>query len=158
MVGVIVNNNGVAVPIPIVDIGVIVRSHAEVSAIEPKALAVPALQVEDVAGSETECKSAVFKRTIDVEALVMPFPIVMPDPLAVRVDVRSVGVVLPVAKVALGRFAVPLRDWGNPLGLRGRTRGCWPMRRYVAAAELAAVLFLFVPAASLLPIRRNEQG
>jgi hypothetical protein len=32
------------------------------------------------------------------------------------------------------------------------------MRRYVAAAELAAVLFLLVPAASLLPIRRNEQG
>ena len=62
-----------------------------------------------------------------------------------------------LAKVALGRFAVPLRDWGNPLGLRGRTRGRWTTGRYVAAAELAAVLLLFVPAASLLPIRRNEQ-
>jgi hypothetical protein len=158
MIGVIVNNNRIGSPIPVVDIWVIVRSHAEVSAIEPKTLAVPALQVEDVAGSETECKSAVFKRTINVEALVMRFPIVMPDPLAVRVDVRSVGVILPVAKVALGRFAVPLRDWGNPLGLRGRTRGRWTTGRYVAAAELAAVLFLFVPAAPLLRICWNEKG
>jgi hypothetical protein len=158
MIGVIVNNNGIGGPIPVVDIWIIVRSHAKVSTIEPKPLTVPALQVEYVAGSETKCKAAVFKRTINVEALVMPLAIVMPDPLAVRVDMRSVGVVRPIAKVALGRFAVPLRDWGNPLGLRGRTRGTWPMRRYVAAAELATVLFLFVPAASFLPIRRNEQG
>src|ERR1700680_479361 len=103
MVGVIVNNNRIAVPVPVVDVGIIVRSHAEVSAIEPKALAVPTLQVEDVAGSETECKTAVFKRTINVEALVIPPTIVMPDPLAVVMDVRSVGVAGHVAKVALGR-------------------------------------------------------
>jgi hypothetical protein len=158
MVRVIIDNDRIGGPIPVVDISVIVRSHTEVSAIEPKALAIPALQVEDVAGSETECKTAVFKWTINVEALVMPLTIIMPDPLAVRVDVRSVGVVRPVAKVALRSLAVSLRDWGNPLGLRGRARGCWPMWRYVAAAELAAVLLLFMPAASLLPIRRNEQG
>ena len=95
MVRILVNHNGIGIPKPIADIGVIEWSHAEVVTAEPEALAVAPLKMEDMTRSNAQAKAAVFEGTIEVEARVITSG-VMPDPLSVIVDVGSVWMAGPV--------------------------------------------------------------
>lgn len=122
MVWILVNHDRIGGPNPVVDIRVIERGDAEVSATEPEALAGAPLQMEDVTGSKTECKAAVFERMIEAETAVIRWIVFVPDPLAVRVDMRSIGVARHVPKFMVGSFALPLG--GCAFLWRGRASAC----------------------------------
>jgi len=78
------------------------------------------------------------------------------DPLAVRVDVRGTGVAWHIPKFMMGSAMFLWRS--GALGMRGLARGRGPMRRYVAAAHMAAMLLLFVASASFLSVNWNHQS
>ena len=107
MVGILVNHNRIGGPKSVADIRIIERGNTEVRATEPETLAVAPLQVEYVTGSKTERKAAVFERPIEMETAVIRRIVFVPDPLAVRVDMRSIGMARHVPKLMLGSLALP---------------------------------------------------
>src|SRR5215469_975720 len=97
MVGVVVDHDVIVVPIPVVNVGDIKGSDAEIVAAEPKAGRPPASQPPHEARPETALEVAVFPRMIQVEAGVVR-PFIVSDPFAVLVDMRGLGMSLLIAK------------------------------------------------------------
>lgn len=82
VVGVVVDYNLIAGPIPIGYDGVVVRENAPVEIVEPEALAISSLKVEDVFGTEACGKAAMRPGVIQVEAGIVAAAVVA-DPLIV---------------------------------------------------------------------------
>jgi hypothetical protein len=90
VVGVVIDHNLIATPIPVVAIGKVKRRDPEVEAAEPKAIGAASGDAPDMASSEAAGESAMLKGLIEVEVGI-PSSGVVPDPLAVMVNVRSLG-------------------------------------------------------------------
>ena len=61
MVRVVIDHNLIGVPEPVGDIVIIERRHGKIETAEPEALAIAALQMEDMTGTESACKAAMFE-------------------------------------------------------------------------------------------------
>ena len=141
MIGIVVDDDRIGIPQPVVHIPVLERSDAEISTVEPEALAIAALQMENVAGSETEGESAMLVWTVQMKAPIVRREILVTHPLAVRMDVRSVGVPVAIAKITLlavtpllRSVAVTLRSLAPSVrglfrSLRGGALGLWRWAR-----------------------------
>lgn len=97
MIWIVVDDNVIIVPIPVVDITDIKGSDAEVVSAEPEARRTSAPETPYEARSETALEVAVLPRMIQMEPGVV-WPPVMPHPFAVLVDVRCLGMSLLIAK------------------------------------------------------------
>src|SRR5260370_795808 len=102
VVGIFVDDDGIAVPIPVVGVVVIVGSYAEIEAAEPKALAISSAKVIDVAAAKAAGEAAVFPGMIEMIVRVAATGI-MADPSGL---VKQF--VTPL------RQASPRQDFGGP--------------------------------------------
>src|SRR5437660_1040514 len=66
VVGIFVNDNGIPVPIPIVNVAVVVGGDVEEEAAEPEALAISAAQMVHMAAAKAAGKAAVLPRMVNV--------------------------------------------------------------------------------------------
>jgi len=108
VVGIFVDDDGIAVPIPVVGVVVVVGSYAEIEAAEPKALAVSSANVIDVAAAKAAGEAAVFPGMIEMIVRVAATGIVA-DPSAIVVDVRRIRMTLPIAEGASVVLRVGIR-------------------------------------------------
>lgn len=115
MVRVFVDNDVVAVPEPVVAEADVVGGDAEVEAAEPEAIGATAAEMPDVATAEAAGEAAVFPGVVEMVMGVVATR-VMADPLAVRVDVRRVG---------MSRLVVEVRIFRRGMRSLNRT---WTMR------------------------------
>ncbi len=99
VVGIVVDNDGIAVPVPVIGVVVIVGSYAEVEAAEPKALAVPSAQMVLMAAAKAAGEAAVFPGMIQVIVRVAAAGIVA-NPIVIVVDVRGVRMIGPITEGA----------------------------------------------------------
>src|SRR5437868_1077359 len=158
MVRVFVNDDRVRRPVPVGHVGIVERSHLEVSVVKPESLAVTSLQVKNMARSKTEREAAVFERVIYMEPAVVRPVAIMSDPLPVGVDVRSLGMARDITILTLGSFAFPFARLrrGRAFPLLHRRRA---VRWNVASTDTSVLfLFVFVPAAPILTVSWNQQG
>lgn len=156
VIGILVDDDLVGVPEPIVAVIEVRGRDGEIKAAEPEALAIAAGDAPDVAAAEAAVEVAVLPRMIEMETGVIAAGIVA-DPLAVGVDVRSFRMPLPVGVVAtlrllmLGLLMLRLLMlvglagdvvMFDGLGLRTRIGlGRWrAVTRNVAAADVALVV------------------
>lgn len=75
IVGILVNGDRIAIPVPIRDVGPIRLDHLEIVTVEPESVTIPALDMEDVTRAEPEPKLTVGKRMIDVRNMLMLNPL-----------------------------------------------------------------------------------
>ena len=68
-----------------------------------------------MAGSEAECKPPMFIRVVEMKAAVVPWIVFVTDPLAIRVNMRSMGVAFHIAKSTL-IVTLPFVSLPVPLG------------------------------------------
>jgi hypothetical protein len=92
VVGIVVDHDLVAVPIPIVAVGIVIRCDAEIEAAEPEALAIAAGDVPDVTAANAAGETAMLPGTIEMIVGIIAAGIVA-DPRVVVVNVRSVGMI-----------------------------------------------------------------
>src|SRR5260370_33799698 len=85
MVGIVVDHDGIGIPEPIGNVRIIELANGEIVSVEPESLAVAALKMKNVAGSESTRKAPVFKGTFHAEALVIAVEVV-PHPIAITMD------------------------------------------------------------------------
>jgi hypothetical protein len=109
VVGIVIDDDGIAVPVPVIGVVVIVGSYAEIEAAEPEALAVSTSQVILMAAAKAAGKAAVFPGMIEVIARVTATGIVT-DPVVIAVDVRRVRMIGPIAKGATVVLIVAVRS------------------------------------------------
>jgi hypothetical protein len=91
VVGVLVDDDLVTAPQPIVAEGIVVWCDAEVESAEPETLSSPAFEPEDVVAAETAGEAAVLPRVIEVVVSIAAAGI-MSEPPAVLVHVGDVRV------------------------------------------------------------------
>src|ERR1700739_2207256 len=89
VVGIFVDDDRIAVPIPVIGVVVIVGSYAEIADAEPKALAVSSAQVIDVAAAKAAGEVAVLPGVIEMVVRVSATGIVA-DPSPIVMDVRRI--------------------------------------------------------------------
>lgn len=100
MIRILIDHDRISIPNPIRDVGKIFRSNAKVSALEPESIRTTAFEAEDVTGPEAQCKASVFPGSIQVVACIVTTHIV-PDPLAVVMNVGHIWMSLLIAKITL---------------------------------------------------------
>ena len=100
MIGIFVNDDGIALPIPIANIVVIIRSYAERETVEPEAIATSAAETEHMATAKTTRKAAMFPRTIHVIVGIIASRVVA-NPLVIVVNVRCFRVIGSIAEGAI---------------------------------------------------------
>src|SRR6202030_668408 len=99
VVGIVVDDDGIAVPVPVIGVVVIVGSYAEVEAAEPEAIAVSSAQMILMAAAKAAGEAAVFPGMIQVIVRVAAAGIVA-NPLVIVVHVRGVRMIGPIAEGA----------------------------------------------------------
>jgi hypothetical protein len=146
VVGIFVDDDGIAVPEPIRGVVVIVGRHAEVEAAEPEAFAVSSAKTEHMAAAKAAIEAAVFPGMIDVIVGIVAAGIVA-NPLVIVVDVRGFRVVGLIAEGAsiLLRSGFGCAIFGCAI-LRGARRsasdGSGTSRGHVTAANIASATAL----------------
>jgi hypothetical protein len=96
VVGVIVDHDVVAVPIPVVAVGEVKWGDAEVEAAKPETAGIATLNAPPVSAAKTALKMAVLPGMIEVKAPVVTTTFVT-NPFPVVVDVGGFGVIVTVA-------------------------------------------------------------
>lgn len=149
VIGILVDDDLVGVPEPIVAVIEVRGRDGEIEAAEPEAFAIAAGDAPDVAAAEAAVEVAVLPRMIEMEAGVIAAGIVA-DPLTVGVDVRSFRVALPVGVVAtlgLLMLRLPVLVWLtgvvtmlNGLSVLIGLGRWWAMTGDVAAADVVLVV------------------
>ena len=146
VVGVFVNHDVVAIPIPAVGIGKVKRGDAEVEAAKPETTGIPTLYAPPMSATEATSKAAVLPRMVEVEAVVIPPPAVT-NPLAVAVDMRGFGVAVavpirvPVAVVMVVIVAVVFVPIAM-IGLRPMVRNVSSTDVVMAIVAIVVIVFL----------------
>jgi hypothetical protein len=130
VVGVVVDDDVVAIPEPVIAVGEVKGANAEVKTSKPKAVGTASAEAPNVTAADAAGEVAVLPRTIDVEAGIVA-SVVVSDPLAVVVDVGSFGMTF---MVAIGS------GWRRPV--RRAVRGRGPVMRNVSAADGALVVIV----------------
>lgn len=90
VVWIFVDNDVVAIPKPVVAESEVIGSNAEIEASEPEAVGAAAAEMPAVVAAESAGKASVLPGMIDVVVEIVAARIVA-DPLAVGVDVGSIG-------------------------------------------------------------------
>jgi hypothetical protein len=133
VVGIVVDHNVVAVPQPVIAVTGIKSRDAKKESAEPEAARTASAKAPPVTGAEAAFKVTMLPRMIEMEARIIA-SVVVPDPLAVVMDVGSFGMPFAVAEAGLGS--------GRARNSAVRRR--WTVFRNVAAADrvagMAAVL------------------
>jgi hypothetical protein len=88
MIGIVIYDNLIAVPVPIVDEAVIDRGYPEIESAKPEPLPVAASKMEDVPTADAAGKSSMLPWMVHVITSVVA-ACLMSNPLIVIVDVRS---------------------------------------------------------------------
>jgi len=127
MIGVIVDDDVVAVPEPVPTVIRIEGGDVEVESAEPEAAWTAAPEVPDVATADPAFKMAMFPGMVEVKVGVVA-SLVVTDPLAVAVNVRGIGMAFSVAEALFGGI----------LTRRGGVRGWGTVVRYVASSDTMA--------------------
>jgi hypothetical protein len=134
MVWVIVDHDLVAVPKPVIAVGEVKGGNAEIKAAKPETVGTAARDAPHVATAEASVIATVLPGMIEVKAGIVS-PGVMPDPLAVVVDVRGFGVVFLIT-ISLGcRSSRRATNWGGPT-----VRNVSATDRMTSAATMVTVL------------------
>ena len=161
MVRVVIDDDRIRGPEPVIDVRVVERGDGKVGAVEPEALAITALKVKNVAGSEAEREAAVFEGVLEVEAAGVAIIAIVADPAAIGVDMRSVRVAGGIAKVAVPLVLATAFLRGSALSLGGGSHGR-AVGRDVSSTDASAMLFmsavLFVAAAAILRGGGDQQS
>ena len=89
MVGIVIENDFIGIPKPIVDKIIVVRSHREKAAAESETLSIASAQPKEVTRPSAAGKTAVFPGTIDTIMRVIAAGLVS-DPLIILVNVGSI--------------------------------------------------------------------
>ena len=154
MVGVVVDNNVIVVPIPVVNISDIKRSHAEVVSAEPEAARTAAPKPPNKPRPEAALEVAVFPRMIQVESGVVRARIVS-DPFPVLVDMRGIGMSLLISKgrLTFGRAWGILNRPAEIIVISGR-----PGTRNIATSDRMTRSFRVISAASAVAFMLREEG
>ena len=97
MIWIFVDHDGVAVPVPVVDVVIVVGRDAKVKIVEPEAVAIAASKAVFMTAPKTAGETTVFPGTIDVIVLVAAAGIVT-DPMVVVVDVRGLRMIGMIAE------------------------------------------------------------
>ena len=113
VVGIVVDDDVVAIPEPVVAEAEVIGRDAEIKTAEPEATGAATAEVPDVAAADAAGEASVLPGMVEVVVNVVAAS-VMADPFAVGVDVRSVRVTGLVVEVTLLR--------GCGCGMR---RACW---------------------------------
>ena len=98
MVWIVVDDDRVAVPQPVIHQAVVVRSNAKVEAVEKESAAVPAPKMKQMVPAKPAGKAPVFERVIEMIVGIVAARVVPDPPLAV--DMRPTRVVRRVVKAA----------------------------------------------------------
>jgi len=149
VVGVVVDDDVVAIPEPVATIADVEGRDAEVVSAEPEAVGTTASKAPHEAGAESALKMAVFPGMVEVEAGVAASPIVA-DPFAILVDVRGLRVAFVVAKgsmiVRLLRLSLGYGPADVVVGSRWSASRdvaspyCLPVPGFMAASAMVLVL------------------
>ena len=91
VIGVVIDDDLIAIPIPVITVGQIKRGNPEVEAVKPKAVGPASGKVPHMVRAEAAGEASMFERMIQVEASII-VPVIMADPFAVVMDVRGFGV------------------------------------------------------------------
>jgi len=105
VVGIVVDDDVVAIPEPVVAETKVIGRNAEIKTAEPEATGATTAEVPDVAAADAAGEASVLPGMVEVVVNVVAAS-VMADPFAVGVDVRSVWVTGLVVEVTLLRGCV----------------------------------------------------
>ena len=98
VVGVVVDHDVVTVPEPVVAIAQVEGANAKVEASKPKTVGAASAEAPDVTAADAAGESAMLPGMIEVEANIVA-SIVMPDPLAVVVNVGGFRMAFLIPKI-----------------------------------------------------------
>jgi hypothetical protein len=96
VVGVIVDNDVIAIPEPVIAVSKVKRANAEIEAAEPESIGAASTESPSVTAANAAGEVAMFPGMIQMEAGLVA-SVVMSDPFAVVVDVGSFGMAFMVA-------------------------------------------------------------
>src|SRR5216684_5782515 len=147
MIGIVVDHDTVAVPIPVIDIGIIEIRNSEVKAVEPEAFSVSAAQYPHVPRTEPAAEPAMLPWMVNVKT---PIVGIVSDPAIIPVNMRSVRMAFAVAPA---RFVML-----HPSAFR-------PSRWNVLAPVMSPITIMAVAVAIAVPVmvlghhghRKNER-
>jgi hypothetical protein len=108
VVGIVIDHDVIASPIPVTDVAQVERGDAEVETAKPETAWIAALNVPPVSSAEAAFEVAMLPRMIEVEAGIIS-TVIVPDPFAAVVDVRGFGVPRLIAKGGAWRCFRSLR-------------------------------------------------
>lgn len=121
MIGVVVDDDIIAIPVPVIRVRLIKRRDAEVESAKPETARSPTDQTPAMTRAEASFEVAMFPGMVDVEPGFL-MPEVVSDPLAIPMDVRGFRMAFVVAEgfpvIALMRVIV----WSAVIGGRTITR------------------------------------
>lgn len=137
VVGIFVDHDGIAVPVPVTGVVVIKGRYAEVEAVEPEAFAVSSSKVKLMAAAKAAVEAAVFPGMIQVVVRIAATGIVT-DPMVIVVNVRRVRV---IGAIAEGATVILRAAFGSAIlraAGRSASRGSRTVRWDVAAAHIVS--------------------
>src|SRR5277367_26683 len=123
VVGILVDDDLVGAPSPVVAETVVIGEHAEVETAEPEAFPAASFDAEDMAAAEAAGEVSMLPGMIEMVVGIIAACAVA-HPFAVGVDVGSVGVTFAIAEF-----------WGFRGRVCGRPRGSRPPRGNVSSAD-----------------------
>src|ERR1017187_1007976 len=122
MIGVLIDHDRVAVPVPVPDETDVVGSNAEIESAEPKTVGTSSFEMEDVSRPKSAGEVSMFERMIQMIVGIVA-PCIMADPVTVGVHVRSVGMSGSIVEIGRLRGAMFLAWSRTFLVCRRRTVG-----------------------------------
>jgi hypothetical protein len=152
VVGVFVNGDIVAVPVPVITVGKVKRGDAEVEAAKPETAGIASLQTPLVSTAKAAIEAAMLPWVVEPEARVVA-PTLVSHPFTVVVDVRGLGMILTIAIRALVPFIVMVAVVVVPL-VRVAVISRGPLARNVSATNVTVMVAVVV----LVMLRESRQG
>ena len=158
MIGILINYDLIAIPIPARDDIVIVRSDVPVEIVKPEAITISAAEHEHMLRSEAAVEMAMRPGMIGVVMEIITPSVVSKPPIVVRVHVRHVGMTLPVGlKVVL--LNRPPTAVGGALPYRGLSPGGRrSVSRDVSTSEFGMAAAAIFPSSLLRKSRDAKQN
>jgi hypothetical protein len=166
VVGIVVDYDLIAVPVPVSDVGQIKRRDAPVKVVKPESIRIAAAKHPDVFPSQSRSEMTMRVRMSKMETSVVA-PFVVSDPPATRVDVRSIWMALGIAIISR-RFMFrprrrPTRRRWLMFGVRGRAmrlRGTGrPVFRDITTAHSTPCRrLMFIAGSVIVMLCRGNKG
>lgn len=100
VIGIVVDDDLVGVPEPIVAVAGVKRADAEIKAVEPEAAGTAATEMPDMASANAAAETAMLPGMVEMEAGIIVSGVVA-DPFAVGVNVRGFGMAFLVIELGM---------------------------------------------------------